>query len=213
MANPVDTLSHRPRLGVLGGTFNPVHLGHMIMAQDAIEHFELSKVMFVPCGQPPHKSPADLAPAHHRLAMLEAAVEGDLNFEVSDLEIQRGGMSYSIDTIQMLTEKHPGVDLFFIIGADSLVELHLWKDIELLLKLCRIVTIARPGVDLADLGKLDLHLPAHWAEHLLADVRVGHLINISSTDLRYRVAEGMSIRYLVSPAVDMYIAEHSLYRR
>ncbi|MEI8138405.1 MAG: nicotinate-nucleotide adenylyltransferase [bacterium] len=209
----MDTLLQRPRLGVLGGTFNPVHLGHLIMAQDAIERFELTKVMFVPCAQPPHKSSYELPVAHHRLAMLEAAIEGDLQFEVSDMEIQRGGTSYTIDSMRILAEHHPDMELCFIIGADSLMELHLWKDIELLLKLCRIVTIARPGIDLAALAKSDLKLPAPWPERLLADVRGGHLIDISSTDIRYRVAEGMSIRYLVSPAVDMYITEHSLYRR
>lgn len=209
----MDTLSQRPRLGVLGGTFNPVHLGHLIMAKDALEQFELSKVLFVPCAQPPHKSPTELAPARHRLAMLEAAVEGDLHFEVSDMEIQRGGVTYTIDTLRVLAENNPEAEICFIIGADSLMELHLWKDISHLLKLCRIVTIARPGVDLAALHKLNLNLPDPWPERLLADVRSGHMIDISSTDIRYRVAEGMCIRYLVSPAVDMYITEHSLYRR
>ena len=140
-------------------------------------------------------------------------MEGDLHFEVSDVELQRGGTSYTIDTIRSLAASHPGIEICFIMGSDSLTELHLWKEINLLLKLCRIVTIARPGIDLAALGKMDLDLPHHWAEQLLADARIGHQINISSTDLRYRVAEGMSIRYLVPPGVDMYIAEHSLYRR
>lgn len=198
---------------MLGGSFNPVHLGHLIMAQDAMEHFELSKVIFLPCAQPPHKSPGELAPAHHRLAMLEAALEGDLHFEVSDMEIERGGTSYTIDTMRVLTKEYPDMEICFIIGADSLVELHLWKDINLLLNLCRIVTLVRPGFDHETLGRLNLNLPAPWAEKLLSDVRGGHLITISSTDVRYRVAEGMSIRYLVSPAVDMYISEHSLYRR
>ncbi len=183
------------------------------MAQDAIEHFELSKVVFLPCAQPPHKSQNELTPAHHRLAMLEGAIEGDLQFEVSDMELRRGGISYTIDSMRGLAKEHPDCDLCFIIGADSLVELHLWKDILLLLQLCRIVTLARPGIDLAVLGALELNLPPPWPGRLLADVRVGHLVNISSTDIRYRAAEGMSIRYLVSPAVDMYISEHSLYRR
>ena len=123
-----------------------MHLGHLVIAQDALEHFEMSKIMFVPCACPPHKSSSDLAPAGHRLAMLEGALEGDLHFEVSDIEIQRGGLSYTIDTIRTLKELNPGVELCFIIGADSLVELHIWKDIESLLQLCRIVTIARPGI-------------------------------------------------------------------
>lgn len=209
----MDGLHHPPRLGVFGGTFNPVHLGHMIMAQDAIEAFDLDRVMFVPCAQPPHKPSGDLAPATHRLAMLEAAIEGDLRFDVSALEIQRGGTSYTIDSMREIAAEHPGMELYFIIGADSLLELHLWREIEALLQLCRIVTIARPGVDLDALQAKDLKLPPPWPEKLQAGIRVGHMVNVSSTDIRYRVAEGMSIRYLVPPGVDMYIAEHSLYRR
>jgi nicotinate-nucleotide adenylyltransferase len=209
----MDELNHPPRLGVLGGTFNPVHLGHMIMAQDAMEAFDLSRVMFVPCAQPPHKSAAGLAPAHHRLAMLEAAIEGDLRFEVSDIELQRGEISYTIDTLRAVAADHPGVELYFIIGADSLGELHLWREIETLLGLCRIVTMARPGVNLDALQAKDIKLRDPWPEQIQAGIRIGHLVEVSSTDIRYRVAEGMSIRYLVPPGVDMYIAEHSLYRR
>jgi nicotinate-nucleotide adenylyltransferase len=190
-----------------------VHLGHLIVAQDAIDHFDLARVLFVPCAQAPHKSPVELVSASHRMAMLEAAVEGDLHFGVSDIEIQRGGVSYTIDTVSALVDEHPDMEVCFIIGADSLVELYLWKDIARLLTLCRIVTIARPGIDLAALSHAELKLPDLWAKRLLADVRVGHQVSISSTDIRYRVAEGMCIRYLVSPAVDMYIHEHSLYRR
>lgn len=208
----MESLRHPPRLGIFGGTFNPVHLGHLIMAQDAIEAFDLGRVVFVPCATPPHKPGVALAPAAHRLAMLESAIEGDLRLEVSDLEIQRGGTSYTIDTLRALATENPGVELVFIIGADSLVELHLWRSIDELLGLCRVVTIARPGVNLEALKAADLKLGAPWPEKLLADVRTGHLVNVSSTDIRYRVAEGMSIRYLVPPGVEMYIAEHSLYR-
>jgi nicotinate-nucleotide adenylyltransferase len=206
-------LNHPPRLGIFGGTFNPVHLGHMIMAQDAMEAFDLSKVLFMPCARPPHKPDAALAPAHHRFAMLEAAIEGDLRFEVSDMELQRGGTSYTIDTLRAMRAEHPGVELFFIIGADSLGELHLWREIEALLALCRIVTMARPGVKPEALQANAINLRDPWPEQIQADIRVGHLVEVSSTDIRYRAAEGMAIRYLVPPAVDMYIAEHSLYRR
>lgn len=207
-------LSHtRPRLGVFGGTFNPVHLGHLIMAQDALESFELEKVLFVPCAQPPHKSASDLAPAKHRLAMLEAAVEGDHRFEVSDIELRRNGKSYTIDTLRSLVAAHADKDLYFIIGSDSLPELHLWREIDALLGLCRLVTMLRPGGALATLEALDLKLKEPWPGRIRADIRAGHLANISSSDVRYRVAEGMGIRYLVPPGVEMYIAEHSLYRR
>lgn len=209
----MDSLAQVARIGILGGTFNPVHMGHLIMAQDALELFELSKVLLIPCAHPPHKAGNELAPAAHRLAMLEAALEGDLNFEVSDLEIVRGGVSYTVDTLKALRAEYPDEELVFIIGSDSLPELHLWRDIGELLSLCRIVTIARPGTDPRRLEALDLKLPVDASERLKADIRYGHPVGVSSTDIRYRVAEGMSIRYLVPPPVEMYIAEHSLYRR
>ncbi len=183
------------------------------MAQDALEHFELSKVVFVPCARPPHKSVAELAPARHRLAMLETAIEGDLRFEVSDIEIQRGGTSYTVETLRILAAEYPGVELYFIMGADSLPELHLWREIESILSLCRVVTIARPGVNLDVLQTMTMNLNEPWPARIRSDVRTGHLVNVSSSDVRYRVAEGMGIRYLVPPGVEMYIAEHSLYRR
>lgn len=197
------------RLGILGGSFNPVHLGHLIMAQDALELFDLAKVLFIPCAQPPHKPRMALVPGEHRLAMLEAAIEGELSFEVSDIELRRQGVSYTVDTLRELATLYPGVELCFIIGTDSLAELHLWRDVEALLSLCRVLTIARPGTDPATWGAC---LPGPWRDRLLADVRVGHSLAVSSTDIRRRVAEGLSIRYLVPPAVEMYITEHSLYR-
>ena len=171
------------------------------------------KVILMPCACPPHKSMRDLLSAEHRVAMLEQAVEGDLRFQVSREEIDRDGVSYTIDTARELKVRYPESEIMFIIGSDSLVELHLWKDIVELLKICRFVTLARPGLDYETIMKADLHLPIEHERELKVQVRVGHTVNISSTDIRYRVAEGMSIRYLVHPAVEMYITEHSLYRR
>jgi nicotinate-nucleotide adenylyltransferase len=201
-----------PRIGVFGGSFNPVHMGHLIMAQDALELFELSRILFVPCAQPPHKSTL-LEPAEHRLAMLQAALEGELRFEASDIELRRGGISWSVETIREVRAAWPGAEITFIVGADSLLELHAWREVYTLLDLCRVVTLARPGVTVEALGRVDLKLEPPWPDRLRAQIRVGHLVNISSTDIRYRIAEGMSIRYLVHPAVEMYIAEHRLYRK
>jgi nicotinate-nucleotide adenylyltransferase len=208
MQNPVPG-----RIGILGGTFNPVHIGHLILAQTAIETLELSRMLFIPCATPPHKSPSRLTPAKHRLAMLEMAVEGDPRFEVSDAEIRRGGISYTLDTVADLHKTCPDAELVFIIGADTLPELHLWKEVYTLLALCRIVAFARPGVRLGTLSAKDLHLDSPWPERLLKDIRIGRLIEISSSDVRHRIAEGLSIRYLVPAAVEMYIAEHGLYGR
>lgn len=212
MDNALTRGSGRDRLGVMGGSFNPVHLGHLIMAQSAMEAFELSHVLFVPCNQPPHKDAGRLAEATHRLAMLELALEGEWRFELSDTEIRRGGVSYTVDTLRALRQQYPRSDLHFIIGSDSLRELHLWKDIYTVLDLGTVVTLCRPNATVDALSPGDLQLRPPWPERLLQNVAVGRMVDISSTDIRYRVAEGLSIRYLVPPGVEMYITEHSLYR-
>jgi len=201
----------KTRIGILGGSFNPVHLGHLILAQDALETFDLATVLFVPCDQPPHKPVAGLVSAEHRVAMLETALTGSLPFEVCDLEIRRGGTTYSIDTVRSLIKRYPEDELVFIVGSDTLPELHLWKDARNLLRLCRFVTLARPGFDLKAMTEKNLTLEPDLARILLANMAIGHQVDISSSDIRHRVAEGMSIRYLVPDAVDMYIAEHRLY--
>ena len=183
----------------------------MILAQDALEAFELAIVLFVPCDRHPYKLTAGLLSPAHRVAMLETALTGSLPFEVCDLEIRRGGTTYSIDTVRDLITHHPKDELFFIIGSDTLPELHLWKDVQDLLRLCRFVTLARPGFDLKAMTGQNLDLEPDLARTLLANVAIGHQVDISSSDIRHRVAEGMSIRYLVPDTVDMYIAEHSLY--
>ena len=198
-------------IGILGGSFNPVHLGHLILAQDAFERFELDRVYFVPCACAPHK-PADLlAPAEDRLAMLEEAIEGDPRFAVSRAEIDRGGVSFTIDTVREFRQLFPGSGLHFIIGADTLTELKSWRCIGELLSLCAFVTLARPGFRTADVRDEDIGLPPPWPDRLRARVATGHAVDISSTDIRMRLAEGLSIRYLVPETVEMYISEHHLY--
>lgn len=200
------------RIGLLGGTFNPVHIGHLILAQCAAETYELSRTLFVPCAVPPHKNGGALAASAHRLAMLQAALQDDLRFEISDIEIRRRGPSYSVETVAELCRRHPAAELFFIIGADSLRELHLWKDIYSLLSMCRFVAFGRPGVDVERVRPEDMRLDPPWPERLLRDLKPGRPVGVASSDIRRRVAEGMSIRYLVPRAVEMYIAEHGLYR-
>lgn len=205
------SVSTATRLGILGGTFNPVHTGHLILAQTALEAFDLGRVLFVPCAQPPHKESAMLAPAAHRAAMLERAIEDDLRFELCDVELRRGGVSYAIDTAAELHAQHPDAELCWIVGADTLLDLHAWRDVYALLRLCRFVTLGRPGYDIACLGADALRLDPPWPARLLRDYAEGRQIDIASSDIRHRVAEGMSIRYLVPQAVEMYIAEHRLY--
>ncbi|NLB55491.1 MAG: nicotinate-nucleotide adenylyltransferase [Lentisphaerae bacterium] len=202
----------KQKIGIFGGTFNPVHLGHLIMAQDALEAFELSKVLFVPSSKPPHKTGTALAPAEHRAAMLLNALERSTHFEVCEMELVRGGTSYTVDTLRELRKKYVDRDLFFIIGSDSLTELHTWKEINQILELCTIVTMARPGYDPISIKYSDINLPDPWPERLLTNVISMHQLNISSSDIRHRIAEGMRISHLLPQSVDSYISEHRLYR-
>lgn len=196
------------RTGILGGSFNPVHTGHLLMAQDAMEFFSLDRVLFVPCALPPHKDDNGLAPAVCRAAMLQAAVAGIPFFEVCTMELERGGRSYTIDTVRELRRRYCEDDFFFIIGDDSLAELPKWRRIDELLDLCRIVTLARPGVVLAE--KVP-ELGRERREHLRRHRRIGHALNVSSTEIRERVASGRPISYLVPGDVAQYIARHRLY--
>jgi nicotinate-nucleotide adenylyltransferase len=199
------------RLGILGGSFNPVHIGHLLLAQSLSDKLELSRILFIPCACPPHKKASSLLPAKHRLAMLELAVEGNIHFEVSDIEIQRGGTSYSVDTVRQLKEQYPDVELNFIVGTDTLKELHTWRKIEELLSLCRVVAAARPGPSTTSLSVNDIKLPAPWPERLIGNIVSSRLIDISSSDIRYRLAEGLSVRFMVPQSVEMYILEHRLW--
>ena len=198
-------------IGILGGSFNPIHVGHLILAQDAAEKFELDRVYFVPSANPPHKPAETLAPAEHRAAMIEAAIEGDARLALSRCELEREGVSYTIDTVRDFAAHFPGAALRFIIGADTLPELKSWRAIRELLTLCEFVTLARPGFRPESLGDAQIGLPPPWPERLRARIACGHVVEVSSTDIRMRLAEGLSIRYLVPSPVEMYICEHRLY--
>lgn len=206
-------MMNKNRIGILGGSFNPVHIGHLILAQSAIEQFDLNEVLFMPCNIQPLKETGSFAAAEHRMAMLESAIIDNPQFGILDIEIRRGGTSYAIDSVTKIKELYPEPEICFIIGADTLPELQAWKDIYHLLDICTFVTLSRPGCD--DLSKLtasDINLRDPWPERLLANLATGRAIDISSSDIRHRVAEGMSIRYLVPQSIEMYISEHSLYR-
>jgi len=198
------------RLGIFGGSFNPVHLGHLLLAQTACEQFDLDRVLFMPCAVQPHKQPRTLAPAEQRLAMVEAAIMDNPAFELLDIECRRGGISYTVDSLRELNQLYPGDELHFMIGTDTLLELHGWKDIGTVLALCRFIVLARPGYDVPVPGRL--RLPAPWPDRLLENVCRVRQVDISSSDIRHRVAEGMGIRYLVPQSVEMMIREHHLYQ-
>ncbi len=196
------------KIGILGGTFNPVHLGHLALARAAKQRFRLDEVWFVPCARPPHKAAPDLASDKDRLAMLRAALRGRKYFRVADIELRRGGISYSVDTLRELKRRFPAAHFHFIIGADMLPELHTWREIEHLLALCRFVVMCRPG---ARLAARRIRLPAPWPERLQRGFFEGPFLKISSSEVRARARRGLPLDHLVPKAVGRYIERRALY--
>ena len=192
------------RIGILGGTFNPIHYGHLLVAAEVREKFDLEKVLFVPSASPPHKNHPDIAPPGHRYQMTVLATRSNPFFSVSDLELQRSGKSYAIETVKELLNIY-GKDskLYFITGTDAILEISTWKDREKLLKLCQFIVATRPGFDAEKIDKIILN-----QIHLL---QIPNL-DISSTDIRNRIKEGRTIKYLLPEKVEEYICEHGLYR-
>jgi nicotinate-nucleotide adenylyltransferase len=178
------------------------------MAQDALEMFALDEVRFIPCAYPAHKPLDTLADAVHRVRMLALALEDNPTFSCSLIELNRKGVSFAIDTVRDLIRQEPDAVWYWIIGADTLADLASWKDIASLLPLCHFVTIARPGFDAQH---VPLELPAPWPDYLRKQIRTGHSVAISSSDIRDRIQRGLSIRYLAPDAVCRYIAEQGLY--
>jgi nicotinate-nucleotide adenylyltransferase len=186
------------KIGILGGTFNPVHIGHLILAVEALEKLALDKIIFIPSYLPPHKDDVGIALAKSRLRMLKLAIKGNKNLSVSDIEIRRKGRSYTIDTINALKAKHPKDELYFIIGSDLLKYLDSWKDLDRIMKKVNFIVATRPGYPLEDIPKR-IHR---------VDIRA---VDISGFSVRQCIKEGKSFRYLVPENVFNYINKNKLY--
>ena len=199
------------RLGIYGGSFDPIHIGHLVMAEMARQECELNKVLFIPAGNPPHKTNRQLAPSLERYDMVQLAIEGNPYFEVSSIEIEREGKSFTIDTLKGLREIYSGSwEFWLIIGMDSLLEIRTWRNAADIAKICKLAVYPRPGYSLDEHGK-EVEALQHELGVQIAFVQ-GPLIEISSTGIRQRIRAGKSIRYLVPEPVEYYIQEHSLYR-
>ena len=200
------------RIGVLGGTFDPIHHGHLIIAQEALEALELATVIFVPSGRSPHKPADAVTPGEHRYRMVELALEDDHRFTISDIEHRRPGPSYTIDTLRELSRSlAPEDELCFLVGSDTVVELPTWKQIERFPEFCRLIAITRPGHPLEHITSLAGVFPPETVEQLRRDALTIGLVGISATDIRLKAHQGRSIRYLVPDPVYQYIQEHHLY--
>lgn len=198
------------KIGIMGGTFNPIHYGHLFMAEQAYEQIGLDKVLFMPSNNPPHKDNGVIASNEHRSTMVKLAIEGNPHFELSTIEMDRKGITYTADTLRILNEENPNIEYYFIIGADSFFNLQKWREPENIFKLCTLLVFER------DLVEKDKMLEQHrYLSSIYTHIKLKFLsmptIQISSNNIRSRINDNLTIRYYVPDNVLTYISEHRLY--
>jgi nicotinate-nucleotide adenylyltransferase len=192
----------KAKLGVLGGTFDPIHMGHLVLAEQVREKLQLEQVIFIPCASPPHKTEQELSSAKDRFEMTKLALKGNPYFSVTDIELKREGLSYTVETLRELKELYKNSEIYFLTGSDVLNEITTWKDPEEIYKLAKIVIGIRPGFDKFDPEN-------HFARKSTIVNITG--VDISSTQIREKVKKGESIKYLVPLKVEEYIKKKNLY--
>lgn len=197
------------RLGILGGTFDPVHRGHLLLAAAASDEVGLDRVVFVPAGQPWRKADRHITSTEHRLAMLQLALEGDETFEIATLELEREGPSYAADTLEVLRRDHPEDELFFILGEDALADVPNWVHPERILELATLVVARRAGVEQGAVEEAGQRLAGLLDRVVWLKMP---LLDVTATAVRERVRRGLPIGDLMPPAVEAYVREHELYR-
>ena len=197
------------KIGVMGGTFDPIHKGHVIVAEEVRTRLSLAEVLFVPAGQPWLNKTGAISAAEHRVQMVRLAIADKPYFRLTTMEVERAGPSYTIDTItELKTQLEPGDELFFILGWDSLAQLPQWRQPRQLVKLCRLVAVPRPGCSLPDLDSLSAVIPGLSRRVILLAYPE---VDISAFAIRKQVAQGLSVRHLVPEPVAEYIRKHQLY--
>lgn len=196
-------------IGLMGGTFNPIHYGHLLMCEGIREEFELEKVVFMPAKVPPHKEHAKIIQAYDRLKMVKLAIKGNPYFETSDLEMKREGSSYTIDTVKIYNEKYGRDNLGLIIGADSMVQFETWKEYREIFKRATILVASRPDTNENALKSSIIKFTSQFGARIFK--YSGKAMDYSSTEIRRRVKEGLSIKYRVPPEVEGYIYNNQLY--
>lgn len=201
---PADQAPRLMRSGVLGGAFDPPHMGHLIVAEGTRDALGLDRVLFIPYAQGPHRPSGPRAGGQHRLNMLEAALATEPDMEVDPRELRREGLSYTVDTLRFLARESPDEEFTLIVGSDQMLVFDEWRDHEAILELARVAAVERPGYPISD---LDPEVGSRIVHVQLP------LLLISSTDIRERVAAGRTIRHLVPAPVARYIQEHGLYRQ
>lgn len=198
------------KIGILGGTFDPVHNGHLMIAEEVKNRLDLQKIIFVPSGQPWMKADRKITPAEKRVEMVRLAIAGRPDFQLSLAEVNRPGSTYTVETIQEFrSEFGEDAEIYFIIGWDGLSRLHEWKNAGQLIKLCRIAVVPRPGFSPPDAAALEKQIPGLTDSAVFLDTP---LVDISATEIRERVSKGLSVDTMVPEAVGGYVKQQGLYR-
>lgn len=198
------------KIAIMGGTFDPIHYGHLVTAEAVMHEYQIDQVLFIPSGQPPHKTEGQVTPADHRYLMTLLATETNPRFFSSRIELDRKGYTYTIDTIRELKEMYPGSEIYFITGADAFSNILSWKNPELLLSSCHFVAATRPGYSRAKAApQIEALMDRHADTLHYLEVPA---LSISSSEIRARVKEGRPIKYLLPETVENYIYKHGLYQ-
>ena len=200
------------RIGIFGGSFDPIHLGHLILAEQCLEFAKLDQVWFIPSATAPHKTDGATATDRQRMEMLEFALAGHSQFLISDVELKRGGVSYTVDTLLQIHEEKPDDELFLMIGGDSLQNFDTWRNPEKICQLATPLVVARPNSNPVDLKNLAPYADEDRMAEIQRYAFESRMIDISSTEIRTRVETGQSIRFLIPRAVEKYIESKSLYQ-
>lgn len=206
----LHTRTNLKKIGVMGGTFNPIHYGHLATAEAVRNKYDLDKIIFMPSGNPPHKSKKEIIDKRHRYNMTMIATMSNTYFETSDIEIKREGMTYTVDTLEQLKKIHGNSQIFFITGADALCDIDSWKYLDKNFELATFVGATRPGIEYDEVNQKIDQLKQKYNANIL-DIYVPSL-DISSTDLRNRIKKIESIKYLLPENVEKYIYKNNLYR-
>jgi nicotinate-nucleotide adenylyltransferase len=201
------------KIGILGGTFNPIHIGHLTIAEHACDELGLNRLLIIPAAIPPHKQGEKIVEAGHRLEMVKLATRDNQKFEISDIELKRQGVSYSVETLRIIQAKVKVLsEYYLIVGSDMVGDLDTWKEIDKLIEMCTFVVAVRPGFKKKNWKQMGVNLPESIRDKVLQHTLENPMVEVSSTDIRRRVREGKSIRHMVPKAVEEYIIRQGLYK-
>lgn len=202
-------MADKKKVGILGGTFDPVHIAHLILAENAWQQFQLDTVLIMPSGDPPHKADREISSAEHRIRMLQLAIDDNKHFKLSTIEVERKGKTYTAETLTMLCENHPDCEYYFIIGADSLFQLEAWYHPEVVMRHAILLAAVRDDMQIPEVKVQMEHLKKQYH----AQIYLLHTpdMSLSSSTIRERISKGESIKYMVPKDVEKYIYQNKLY--